>query len=130
MKILIVDDDTVVLDSCKRVLEAEGFEVHLASGAKEALAAIKSGSFGLLFIDVKMPEHDGMWLIKKLKEERAEIPIVIMSGYPIPETIDDGLKLGVANFIAKPFTPDELMCSVQQALKKEQGDGNDQGSGN
>ena len=130
MKILVVDDDTIVLDSCRRVLEAEGFDVHLVSSANKALEAVESGGFGLLLIDVKMPEHDGIWLIQEIKEKWPEIPIVTMSGYPTPETIADGIKLGAANFIAKPFTPDELLESVQQALKKECGHEGAQSSGN
>ena len=119
MKILVVDDDTIVLNSCKRVLKAEGFEVHSASSANKALEVMESEGFGLLLIDVKMPEHDGMWLIQQVKEKWPEIPIVVMSGYPTPETIADGVKVGAAIFIAKPFTPDELLQSVREALKKE-----------
>ena len=119
MKILVVDDDMIVLNSCKRVLESEGFEVHLASSANEALEVLEIDGFGLLLIDVKMPEHNGMWLIREVKGKFQEIPIVVMSGYPTPETIADGLKLGADSFIAKPFTPDELIESVQKALKKE-----------
>ena len=117
MKILVVDDDKIVLDSCKRVLEVEGFEVNLVSSANEALKSIENDDFGLLFIDVKMPEHDGMWLIQQVKEKWPRILIVVMSGYPTPETIADGVKMGTANFIAKPFTPDELLESVRKALK-------------
>ena len=115
MKILVVDDDTIVLNSCKRVLEAGGFEVHSASSANKALEVMESEGFGLLLIDVKMPEHDGMWLIQQVKEKWPEIPIITMSGYPTPETIANGVKSGAVGFIAKPFTPDELLQSVREA---------------
>lgn len=119
MNILVVDDDMIVLNSCKRVLEAEGFEVHLASNANKALEVIESDGFGLLLIDVKMPEHDGIWLIQEIKGKCPEIPIVVMSGYPTSKTIANGFKLGANGFIAKPFTPDELIESVRKTLKKE-----------
>ncbi len=118
MKILVVDDDMIVLNSCKRVLEAEGFEIHLVSSANKALEVMEGDAFSLLLIDVKMPEHDGMWLIREIKRICPEIPIIVMSGYPTPRTIDNGFKLGADSFIAKPFTPDELIEVVRKVLKK------------
>ena len=118
VKTLIVDDDPIVLDSCKRVFEAEGFEVCLVPSADRALKIMKNNIFDLLLIDVKMPERDGMYLIRAAKKQWPEIPIVVMSGYPTPETIAEGLKLGAEEFIAKPFTPDELLEIVRQVLQK------------
>jgi DNA-binding NtrC family response regulator len=121
VKILIVDDDPIVLDSCKRVFEAEGLGVCLVSSTGEALEAIKNNVFDILLIDVKMPEQDGMYLMRAVKGQWPELPIVVMSGYPTPETIAEGLQLGAEEFIAKPFTPDELLRIVRRALQKGEG---------
>jgi DNA-binding NtrC family response regulator len=121
VKTLIVDDDPIVLDSCKRVFEAEGFEVCLVPSADKAFEVMKNNMFDILLIDVKMPERDGMYLMRGVKEKWPEIPIVVMSGYPTPETIADGFQLGAAKFIAKPFTPDELLETVRQVLQIQQG---------
>jgi DNA-binding response OmpR family regulator len=118
VKTLIVDDDPIVLDSCKRVFEAEGFEVCLVPSADKALEVMKNNIFDILLIDVKMPERDGMYLMREVKEQWPEVPIVVMSGYPTPETIADGFQLGAEKFIAKPFTPDELLAIVRQVLHK------------
>lgn len=118
VKILIVDDDPIVLDSCKRVFEAEGFEVSLVPSADKALTAMENNAFDILLIDVKMPERDGMSLMRAVKKEWPTIPIVVMSGYPTQETIAEGLHVGAEEFIAKPFTPDELLNIVRQVLKK------------
>ena len=118
VKTLIVDDDPIVLDSCKRVFEAEGFEVCLVPSADQALKVMKNSIFDILLIDIKMPERDGMYLIRAVKKQWPEVPIVVMSGYPTPETITEGLKLGAEKFIAKPFTPDELLEIVRQVLQK------------
>jgi DNA-binding NtrC family response regulator len=118
VKTLIVDDDPIVLDSCKRVFEAEGFEVCLVPSADKAFEVMKNKTFDILLIDVKMPEQDGIYLMRKVKEKWPKVPIVVMSGYPTPETIADGFRLGAAKFIAKPFTPDELLDTVRQVLKK------------
>lgn len=118
VKTLIVDDDPIVLHSCKRVFEAEGFEVCLVPSADQALKVMKNSVFDILLIDVKMPERDGMYLIRAVKKQWPEVPIVVMSGYPTPETITEGLQLGAEEFIAKPFTPDELLEIVRQVLQK------------
>jgi DNA-binding NtrC family response regulator len=117
MKILVVDDDAIVIKSCRRILEAEGFEVSTVPGADKALEAMKTSDFDLLLVDVKMPKHDGMYLMREIKKNWPEIPTIIMSGYPTPETIAEVLRLGATLFIPKPFKPDELVKSVRQALK-------------
>jgi DNA-binding NtrC family response regulator len=118
MKILVVDDDAIVIKSCRRILEAEGFEVTTVPSADEALEKIKNYEFDLLLMDVKMPKHDGIFLMREIKKNWPDIPIIVMSGYPTPETITDVLKLGATQFIPKPFRPDELVKSVRQVIQK------------
>jgi DNA-binding NtrC family response regulator len=117
MKILVVDDDAIVVKSCKRILEAEGFEVLTVPSADEALETIKKYDFDLLLIDVKMPKRDGMYLMREVKKDLPEIPIIVMSGYPTPETVADVLELGATQFIPKPFRPDELIKTIHQVIQ-------------
>jgi DNA-binding NtrC family response regulator len=118
MRILVVDDDVIVIKSCRRILEAEGFEVTTVPSADDALEKIKMYDFDLLVMDVKMPKHDGIFLMREIKKNWPDIPIIVMSGYPTPETIADVLKLGAIQFIPKPFKPDEFMKSIQQVIQK------------
>jgi DNA-binding NtrC family response regulator len=118
MKILVVDDDAIVIKSCRRILEAEGFEVTTVPSADEALEKIKAYDFDLVVMDVKMPKHDGIFLMREFKKNWPDIPIIVMSGYPIPETIADVLRLGAIQFIPKPFKPDEFMKSIKEVVKK------------
>jgi DNA-binding NtrC family response regulator len=118
MNILVVDDDAIVIKSCKRILEAEGFEVSTVPGADKALEVLKNSDFDILLIDVKMPGRDGMYLMREIKKNWPEIPTIVMSGYPTPETITEVLRLGATLFIPKPFKPDELIKSIRQVLKK------------
>jgi CheY-like chemotaxis protein len=123
MKILVVDDDIIVIKSCTRILEAQGFEVLTVSGVQEALEIMKKQSFDLLLVDVKMPINDGLFLTREIRKDFADIPIVVMSGYSTPETIADAYKSGANQFIPKPFRPDELMQlihQVQQKISKKQ----------
>ncbi len=121
MKILVVDDDPIVLDSCKRILKAEGFEVSLVSSTDSALERMGKEDFALVLVDVKMPRRDGMYLMQKIKGKWPEIPTIVMSGYPTPQTVAEGIKMGAARFIPKPFTPDELIESVRQVLTPKRG---------
>jgi DNA-binding NtrC family response regulator len=130
MKILVVDDERIVLDSCRRVLEADGFKVLLVPSTDKALEAMKTEDFDLLLVDVKMPERDGIYLMREVKEKWPDIPIIVMSGYDTAETIAEAAKVGAATFIAKPFTPDELLKTVRQVIEKEESHGKNESPGN
>jgi DNA-binding NtrC family response regulator len=119
MKVLVVDDEGIVLESCRKVLEAEGFEVIPVKSADEALSAIEQEHPGLLLIDLKMPVHDGLYLMKELKKREIDTPAVVMSGYSTGETIKEADEMGACRFLPKPFTPDELVETIRQALKGE-----------
>jgi len=123
-RILIVDDDRVVLESCRRILESEGFDVKLVSTAKAAMEQLEqTGTFDMMIMDVKMPERDGVYLLEKITEKWPlnswpKLPVLVMSGYPTPETIQSLIRKGAREFVPKPFTPEELLQAVYTLLKK------------
>jgi DNA-binding NtrC family response regulator len=117
MKILVVDDDAIVVLSCQRILELDGYVVTTATGAEEALELAGKQDFDLLLIDVKMPKHDGLFLLRAVRKDFPNLPVVVMSGYPTSATISDVMKAGATHFIPKPFKPDELMKLIRQALQ-------------
>ena len=119
MQILVVDDDPVVLESCERVLSEEGFELALASSTVEALVRLKEGCFDILLIDIKMPEKDGLFLMEQARQRCPDIPVLVMSGYPTPNTISRSTALGAKDFLAKPFTPDELIEAIHSVMGGE-----------
>jgi DNA-binding NtrC family response regulator len=118
MKILVVDDESIVLESCKRVLE-DCFEVIPAKSADAALEAIRRETIGMILLDIKMPGKDGMSLLKEVKEKWPNIPVIVMSGYATTETVEQVSRTEAATFIAKPFTPDELVEAVAKVIEKE-----------
>jgi DNA-binding NtrC family response regulator len=120
MKILVVDDEEIVLESCRAVLEEAGFEAALVPGADKALEAMNREDFALLLIDVKMPGHDGMYLIEEVKKQWSGKPIIVMSGYYTADTIHEAIRMGAATFITKPFEPEELISTIRQVMKKEE----------
>jgi DNA-binding response OmpR family regulator len=70
-------------------------------------------------VDVKMPKRDGMFFVRKARESWPRIPIILMSGFPTAETIAEGGRSGATTFIPKPFTPDELLQTIRNVLRKE-----------
>lgn len=116
MKIIIVDDESIVLESCRRILESEGYEVASADSVDEALMVIDPENTALLLIDIKMPFRDGIYLVNELKKKGCTIPIILMSGLNTPETIAESQKIGACQFLPKPFTPDELLKAVRQVI--------------
>ena len=119
MHVLVVDDDPIVLKCCERVLGGEGYEATLAAGAAEALEKLEEACYEMLLVDIKMPERDGLYLIERVKERCPGVPILVMSGYPTSETVSRSSALGAGAFIAKPFTPDELIKAVHKVMEGE-----------
>ncbi len=114
MKVLVVDDDPVVVLSCRRVLEAEGMEVHAATSVAAGEAMLAAERFELLLTDIKMPGRNGFAMMMQARKIHPNMPILIMTGYMTPETIEQGRRCGAENYIAKPFTPDELMKNIRK----------------
>jgi DNA-binding response OmpR family regulator len=115
MKILIVDDERVVLEGCRLVLQSEGYEAILVSSSDFALEIMGKINPSLLLVDLKMPGHDGIYLLEEVKKQWPEVPIIVMSGYATPETIEEVFVQGADAFLPKPFTPDELLEKIRQA---------------
>jgi DNA-binding NtrC family response regulator len=119
MSVLVVDDDPIVLASCRRILEAEGIPLETASSVAEALQIMARRAFGLLIVDLKMPEQDGLQLLARVRETGVPVPVIVMSGYPTSDTVQSSLESGAYAFVAKPFTPEELLASVQFVAPRE-----------
>ncbi len=117
MRILIIDDDEIVLKSCSKVLINEGIEVIEAQSAESALSVITEKEISAILVDIKMPGLDGLKLIKKIRVILPDIPIIVMSGYATRETIKQVKDVTSGIFLPKPFTPDELLTSLENIIK-------------
>jgi len=120
-KILIVDDELVVIKSAERVLKSEGYSVEGALGGREAILKLGQGSFDLVFTDLKMPEVDGITLIRWIKKTKPDVGIVIITGYPSQDTIKEALELGIIDYVPKPFTPSVLLDVTERAVEWTKG---------
>jgi len=116
-KILVVDDELVVIKSAERVLKSEGYNIEGALGGREAILKIEQNNYDLVFTDLKMPEVDGITLIRWIKKSRPSMGVVIITGYPSQDTIKEALELGIIDYVPKPFTPAVLLDVTERAVE-------------
>jgi len=115
-KILVIDDEPIVRTSCIRLLGPEGYEVKSASSGKEALELLENEPFNLVLLDLKMPDMDGIEVLKKIKDTWPDTKVVMITGYSTVETAVKTLKLGAFSYLEKPFTPDTLLETAREAF--------------
>jgi len=116
LPVLLVDDEETLRDSLTQVLAREGFEVRSAATGQEGLAAFGDGTFGAVFLDLRLPDMDGFSVLRRMREESPETPVIIITGYGSIESAVEAIKLGAFDYLTKPFTPDELRAVTQKAV--------------
>ncbi len=115
-KILVVDDEDIVRTSCSRTLTPGGFEVRLAKNGLEGIKMMGEEKFDIVLTDLKMPDMDGIEVLRRIKETWPDVEVIIITGYQTVDTAVKSIKLGAFDYIEKPFTPDALMNAVSKAL--------------
>ena len=116
--LLVVDDTPATLRILQRRLERRNYRVFTAPGVAEALAIINSQPIDLVITDLKMPKVSGLDLVRHVKENFKDMEVIMITGYPSIEGAVKAVKLGAEDFLAKPFTDDELFTVIQQVLDK------------
>jgi len=119
-RILVVDDDRLILESCRDVLEGERHAPVLAASGEEGIETIAEEPFDLIITDLKMPGKDGLDVLRFVKEKRPDIPVVILTGYPALNSAIESVRLGAFDYVCKPMAPDELLLVVNRALENRQ----------
>ena len=117
MKILIAEDDEMMLKTMEFKLIREGYEVITCSDGKEALEKIVLENPDLIISDIEMPFVSGLDIVNKVKIElQLDIPIIILSAVGLEKTVLKAFELGTDDFITKPFSPNELIVRVKRLL--------------
>ena len=119
-KILLIEDDISFCKLLEKFLIKKAFDVTIAFSAEEARLAIKKESFDLILTDLRLPDSDGIGLMTEFKTSYPEIPVVLMTGYSDVNTAVKAIKNGAADYISKPFNPDEVLLVITNALKTPQ----------
>ena len=117
--ILIIDDEKNIRLTLSQALKTLGGEVDDAASGEEGLERLKAKEFGLILLDLKMPGMNGIEVLRRVREIRPDIPVVILTAYGTVESAVEAMKLGAADFIQKPFTPDEIRDLVSRVRNRE-----------
>jgi DNA-binding NtrC family response regulator len=115
--ILLIDDDPAVRDSCSQVLVRAGYRVATAPDGREGLDRFGAGSYAAVLLDLKLPGMAGLDVLRILRETSPETPVVIITGYASIPSAVEAVKEGAFDYLAKPFTPEELRLAARRALE-------------
>jgi DNA-binding NtrC family response regulator len=116
-RILVIDDDPIVQRSCERIL-GEEYDVQVVETGQKGLAALASLSFHLVLLDLKLPDTNGMDVLRQAPDRFPDVPVIIITGYPSIESTVEAIKIGAFDYIAKPFSPNELEATIEKALRQ------------
>jgi DNA-binding response OmpR family regulator len=116
-KVLVVDDEPVVVNSIRRTLTRRGYAVSEAFSANEALHRILNEMYDLVLLDMKMPDGNGLELLPTIRKHRPALPVVMVTGYASIDTAVEAIRRGAKDYMAKPFTPEELYTVASKALR-------------
>ena len=117
-RVLVIDDEQIVLNSVSRVLVQAGFDVEVTLSGRQGLEWALNKAFHLVITDIRMADMGGMILLKDIKRAKPEVPVVLMTGYANVQSALQAMKLGAADYVEKPFTPDQLLKAVSLAMEK------------
>jgi formate/nitrite transporter len=116
---LIIDDEEIVLKSCRKIFEAEGFNVVTTANPQEGLKLVSESHFDVILVDWMMPGFDGMDVVEEIDKRSPNSTVVMISGYPSVGRATEAMKRGAMDYLAKPFRPEEVVEVVKKALSRK-----------
>lgn len=117
-KILIIDDEEVVLDSCTQILKSGDYHIETAQNGETGIKVVHELKPDLVYVDLKMPGVSGFEVLEKINEIDPTIVSIVITGYATVSSAVEAMKKGADDFLPKPFTPDELRLITQRGLEK------------
>jgi DNA-binding response OmpR family regulator len=118
--VLIVDDEKNIRLTLSQSLESMGLGTDTAIDGEEALAKVKARAYSLILLDLKMPGMDGMQVLRRIREIRPDVRVMVITAYGTVESAVEAMKLGTVDFIQKPFAAEEIRALVSQVLQRDQ----------
>ena len=119
LNILVVDDKKIIGDLFDFTLGYSGHAITVVDKAQAAYEAVKGQNFDIAFVDIVMPEQDGVDVLKELKHLSPQLPVVMMSGYSVEDKKKSASALGAVACLKKPFDIDEVRALIKSVLNKE-----------
>ena len=118
VRILLIDDEEIVLESCIAILEGEGYELTTASDGTRGLALLLEIRPDIVVVDLKMPGLSGFDVLERIREADPTMVTLVMTGYATVQSAVEAMKQGAYDFLPKPFTPDEFRLIVRRSVEK------------
>jgi two-component system NtrC family response regulator len=118
-RILIIDDERVVCNGCRLALSEMECEIDVCLTGREGLEAILANEYDVALLDMKLPDMEGMEILKRAQSERPGAYVIVMTGYSTVQNAVEAMKLGAFDYITKPFTDDEIALAVERAVDKK-----------
>ena len=119
LRILVIDDESVICDACRLVLAEKGHAVDRCLSGTAGLQAIERGTYDLILLDMKLPDIDGTEILKTVREKASAPSVIVMTGYSTMSNALQAMKLEAADYLAKPFTDDELVAAIEKLFAYE-----------
>jgi CheY-like chemotaxis protein len=117
LRILVIDDEVAVNNNIRKILVKKGHVIEQATSKAEALDKLRTGSYALVILDLKMPGVQGLELLAAARESQPAARVIIVTGYASIETAVEGARMGAVGYVPKPFTPAELRTAAEKAVR-------------
>ena len=121
MRILVVEDEPRIRDFLARAFEAEGFTVDVAADGEHGLRLALTGTYEMVILDLLLPGRDGLEVLEEIHQQRPGLPVLILSARSDLATKLRGFELGAVDYLAKPFSLDELLARARVQLRRAHG---------
>ncbi len=118
MNVLLVDDEAEFVTTLAERLEFRGFPTKTARDGQQALLMVEEGAFDVIVLDVMMPDLSGLAVLRQVKARHPELPVILLTGYGSTRDGMEGMRLGAFDYLMKPVDIDELMSTLEAALKR------------
>jgi DNA-binding NtrC family response regulator len=118
-KLLVVDDEEVVCQACRRIFSRQGFQVETNTDARQGLVNATENDYAIILLDIKMPYMDGIQFLERLREKKPDVPVLIITGYPSIPNAAAAMRLGACDYVTKPFTSEEVTWAMQRVLNMQ-----------
>ncbi|RJP26293.1 MAG: sigma-54-dependent Fis family transcriptional regulator [Candidatus Abyssobacteria bacterium SURF_5] len=119
VSILVIDDEQIICKGCQLTLAGEQRTVDCCSTGTAGMNALRTGSYDVVLLDMKLPDMDGMEILRAVRKEKPRISVVVMTGYSTIANAVEAMKLGAFDYLTKPFTDDQLSISVEKAIENK-----------
>jgi DNA-binding response OmpR family regulator len=119
VKILVLDDDSDTGEVLRYLLSKEGFRVEVTTSPTAGLEMLQTRQYHILLLDLKMPEMDGIDVLKKLREKDTDIAVIVVTGYPSVDSAVASLKSGVSDYVEKPVDREKLLAAVNKIVAEK-----------